>query len=78
MNYSEHLVRQHVRQTLRLGGALLLVVLIATVVKWPDGGLESIRASVHARPPTLADCGRGMDAGLASQACPSAQALAAR
>jgi len=27
MNYSEHLARQHVRQTLRLGGALLLVVL---------------------------------------------------
>lgn len=72
---------QHVRQSLRMAAALLVVVVFGTILNWPkEGGLEAIRASVHARPPAAVACGGSMGVPVQPpHACsPAAGALASR
>jgi hypothetical protein len=79
MTYAERLRRRHVTQTLRLSGVLLVMVGLGTALNWPAGGLEGIRASVHARPPLLAECGGARTSpGKSLPVCVTDEALAAR
>ena len=79
MTYAERLHRRHVRQTLRLGGVLLVVVGLGTALNWPAGGLEAVRASVHARPAAVSDCGEAASAHFKTlTACVAVERLDAR
>lgn len=64
-----------------MAAVLLVFVVFGTVLNWPyEGGLESIRASVHARPPAAVACGGSPMAPVQpANACSSAGgALASR
>ncbi len=81
MTSCDHPPLRHLRQSLRMGGALFVVVVFGTILNWPyEGGLESIRASVHARPSATVACGESVVVPVQPpNACPpGAAAVASR
>lgn len=80
MTSNEMPSRQHVRQSLRMSAALVVVVVFGTILNWPEDGLTSIRAALHQRSPVVARCDAPVPVAINDRsACtPVAESLASR